>query len=144
METTDLKSKIFHRIYDKEASKYDITKPYIDTTGHITVGVGYNLSDRGVPPCWDLIKQCKDDIDVHLNQLNKKFSWFNGLSDNRKIGLLDICYSSGFHGFCGFTDMIDYLSLGDYKNAANEILDTPWAKTVGHRAEEVYYLILNG
>lgn len=117
--------------------------PYTDSVGKITVGVGYNLSDRGLPDRY-INELLNDDMDFFYQKLSGTFPWFNCLNDPRKIVLLNMCYNLGWKGFLSFQLMIGALSVKDYEIAACEMLDSKWAKQVGQRAIELAYIMEEG
>lgn len=116
--------------------------PYIDTLGNITIGIGYNLSARGLPDTF-INAQYEDDVQFFYNALNERFDWFKELSEPRQIVLVDMCFM-GFKKFCGFNRMLAALSKFNYYTAANELLDSAWARTVGNRAVELSRIMKTG
>jgi lysozyme len=44
----------------------------------------------------------------------------------------------------GFKNALTAMSVGDYDTAADEFMDSRWAKQVGRRAEEVCTMIRTG
>jgi lysozyme len=117
--------------------------PYSDTTGHITIGIGRNLSDRGISPT-EAFYLLDDDIIYFSSKLNHYLSVFPGLDENRQIALIDMCFNIGVQGFLNFTQMISALERGDYEEAANEMLDSKWAQQVGERATCLANIIRTG
>jgi lysozyme len=105
--------------------------PYFDTVGNITIGIGYNLSDRGLPDEW-INRQYQDDVEYFYNQLCT-FPWFELLSTDRQIVLIDMAFM-GWKKFLSFKNMIKALEQGDYHLAASEMLKSNWAVQVGNRA----------
>lgn len=106
--------------------------PYKDTEGNITIGIGYNLSDRGLPDSW-INQQYDQDVHYFHQRLSEDYPWFNELSDARKMVLIDMCFM-GYKKIAGFKQMIKALSEGDYQTAAEEMLDSQWAREVKGRA----------
>jgi len=113
--------------------------PYEDTTGHLTVGIGYNLTDRGMPDDW-IEKQFNEDIDFFYTQLSKQFSWFDDLNEARQIALIDMCFM-GFKKLLSFKKMFMQMASKRYDLAAREVLDSKWASQVGNRAETIAKMI---
>jgi lysozyme len=114
-------------------------KPYVDTVGKITIGYGYNLTDRGISrqtaDAWldaDLAT-CVDDL--------SSYPWFAALTDNRQTALLDLIYNVGPAGFSKFRRLIAALHAHDYARAAAEILDSEVAPL---RARELADLMRTG
>jgi lysozyme len=116
--------------------------PYVDTEGKISIGIGYNLTDRGLSDEW-ITKQYNDDVSYFYNALYENFSWFKELNNDRQIVLIDMCFM-GFKKFCGFTRMIKALSQHDYLIAAHEMLDSAWAKQVKTRADVLAKAMVDG
>lgn len=105
--------------------------PYTDTKNKITIGIGYNLTDRGMPLDW-ITQQFQEDID-YLSQQISQYDWFTQQNDDRKIIILDMAFM-GLKKLLGFTKMIAALRAHDYVMAAYEMLHSNWATEVGQRA----------
>ncbi len=108
--------------------------PYVDTMGNITIGIGYNLSDRGISESW-INQQYQDDVSYYYNELYK-FKWYRELDPSRQIVLIDMAFM-GLNHLMSFTKMFVALEKKDYKTAAQEMLDSLWAKQVKGRAQEL-------
>ena len=106
--------------------------PYVDSLGNITIGIGYNLSDRGLDDDW-INNQYAKDVDYFYSQLNSDYHWFADLNIDRQIVLVDMCFM-GYKHFQEFTQMFQALSNHDYVGAAREMLDSKWAYQVRSRA----------
>lgn len=116
--------------------------PYVDTVGKITIGIGYNLTDRGIDDDW-INTQYSRDVSFFYNKLREDFPWFAQLNDDRQIVLIDMCFM-GYKHFCTFTKLIDALSKSDYKQAALEMLDSEWAQQTKNRATTLANAMLTG
>jgi lysozyme len=108
------------------------THPYTDTKGNVTIGVGYNLTARGLPESF-LNEKYDEDAEFYYTSLLKDFDWYESLCDARKMVLIDMCFM-GYKTFKEFERMLQALRYGDYEKAAQEILNSLWAQQVGHRA----------
>jgi len=117
--------------------------PYSDTTGNLTVGIGRNLSDRGVSPT-EASYLLDDDIAYFYSKLSYFLRFFNQLSENRQIALVDMCFNVGVQGFLNFRKMIIALEAGDYERAADEMLNSKWATQVGQRALTLANIVRTG
>ncbi len=107
--------------------------PYSDTTGHLTIGIGRNLTDRGISNS-EAIYLLDEDIIYFDGKLNHFLPFFHKLSENRQICLINLCFNVGIQGFLNFRNMILALESHDYERAAQEMLDSKWAEQVGERA----------
>lgn len=108
--------------------------PYLDTQGNISIGIGYNLSARGLPDSW-INEQYEADVAYFNAQLLHDFPWYEDLCDPRKMVLIDMAFM-GYKSFKGFDRMLVALAARDYEKASLEILNSLWASQVGHRAVE--------
>lgn len=116
--------------------------PYIDTVGKITIGIGYNLTDRGLPQEW-IDNQIKEDINYFYTYLTTKYSFFKNLSSPRKAALVDMAFM-GVKKIEEFKRMWTALEKEDYKTASQEVINSLYAKQVGTRALRIADDILNG
>lgn len=116
---------------------------YTDSVGKLTVGIGYNLTDRGMPDSW-INQQYDEDVAYFDQKLRKDFDWYDALCDARKMVLIDMCFM-GYQSFLGFERMLQALRYGDYEKAALEILNSQWAHQVGYkRARQDADMMLEG
>lgn len=140
MMTQEMKVSTKHMLLVHEGySKY----PYTDTQGHITIGIGYNLTDRGIDDTW-INKQCEEDMNWCFMKLFMNFDWYSELNDVRQMALVNMCYNLGWRKFLTFKKMIAALSKEDFNTAAFELLDSKWAKQVGKRADDIAHMIKTG
>lgn len=117
--------------------------PYTDTTGHLTVGIGRNLTDRGISTT-EAFYLLDEDILYFSGKLAHFLPSFPGLNEARQIALIDMCFNLGIQGFLGFHDMISELESGHYEEAASAMLNSKWAKQVGERATTLSNIIRSG
>ena len=117
--------------------------PYLDTAipPRITIGIGYNLSDRGIDDDW-IDQKYNEDVNFFYNALNQ-FSWFKDLNYDRQIILIDMAFM-GWKKFLEFKDMLSALAIHNYAQAANEMLNSEWAKQVKTRATTLAEAMLTG
>lgn len=117
--------------------------PYLDTCGKITIGIGYNLTDRGIDDVW-IDEQYGKDVIFFYNSLHFDFPWFKDLNSDRQIVLIDMCFNLGFKNFKQFTKMISALERQNYTEAAAEMLDSTWATQVKSRATTLAQALITG
>jgi lysozyme len=111
----------------------------------ITVGVGRNLDENGGLGLSD------DEIDYLLeNDIRRckqeliTLPWFSQIDSVRQDALINMCFNLGMTRLLGFKNALTAMSVGDYDTAADEFMDSRWAKQVGRRAEEVCTMIRTG
>jgi len=119
-------------------------KPYLCTSGKLTIGYGRNLTDNGITETeaedmlsYD-IAEAMHDIDAIFGKLSKDFG------ENRYTALIDMLYNLGFSRFMGFRKMIAAIKDGDWDDAANQAMNSRWSMQVGQRALDVEKLLRKG
>jgi lysozyme len=111
--------------------------------GKLTIGIGHNLSARGLGPK-AIDAQLKDDVNDVLLSL-EKFAWFNRLDEVRQAAIIDMAFTMGIDRLLGFDRMITMLKLGAWVEAAEQMIDSDWArKEAKDRAREDSQLIRVG
>lgn len=116
--------------------------PYTDTTGHLTIAYGRNLTNVGVSADESEL-MFNNDYNKCVSNL-EKYDWFKTQNFLVKCALINMCFNLGINGLLKFKKMILFLELHDYKKAADEALKSKWANQVGNRANEVVELIRRG
>lgn len=76
--------------------------------------------------------------------LRIKLPWFAGLDEARQSALVQMAYQLGLGGLLGFKNMLAAIQAGDYERAAQEALNSAWAKQTPARAYRVADMIRNG
>lgn len=107
---------------------------YQDSLGYDTIGYGRLLS-RGLSDdeAHQLLVHDANEALYHA----KQFSWFEDLNHARQGVIINMIFNLGLHGFKGFRKMIRALEHGLFNVAAEEMMDSKWAKQVGKRAIEL-------
>ena len=118
-------------------------KPYTDTVGKMTVGVGRNLDDNGISKD-EALFMLRNDIETITGELSNSFPFVDGLCVARQDALINMAFNLGMPRFKKFKRMIAALRDGDFTQAACEMLDSKWAKQVGNRAIELADIIKTG
>jgi lysozyme len=117
-------------------------KPYRDTRGILTIGVGRNLEGVGISEREAKILLANDIVSV-ASQLDTALPWWKSLSDGRQRALINMGFM-GVQKLLGFKNMLAALQAGDWDTASREALDSDWAREVKARANRVAVLILEG
>lgn len=117
-------------------------KPYVDTVGKITIGVGHNLTDLGLK---DEIIDKILELDI-LDAVNDaaKLPVYVKLNAARKTVLIDMVFNMGLAAVQEFRNTLQMLNIGDYEGAANNMLKSKWAEQVGNRAIELANIVRSG
>jgi len=118
-------------------------KPYRCTAGKLTVGIGRNIEDNGIS-MGEAEILLRNDINNSYKELSSLFSWFDPLDNVRKDAMLNMHFNMGTPTLLKFKKSLAYMAIKDYDNAADEFLNSRWAKMVGNRAIEVTSQIRTG
>lgn len=117
-------------------------KPYTDSTGHLTIGYGRNLtngiSKREAETMLDhdIARAQQDLYEVEPEALN--------LSAWRYYVLVDMMFNLGRKRFSSFKKMLKAIREGNHLKVAQEMLDSKWAEQVKGRAVELALIMREG
>jgi lysozyme len=112
------------------------TKAYKCSEGHLTIGVGWNLDVRGLPP--EIIEQLLTlSIEDTKAGLNRSLTWWGALPETAQRGLCNLTFCVGVGGVLKFTKMLAALKSGDFEEAAVQVMDSLFAKQTGARARRI-------
>ena len=118
-------------------------KPYKDTEGILTIGIGTNL-DAGLDDT-EVDFLCRHRASKVLEQMGYRWPWmFTQLNEPRLRVMTNMAYNLGVDGLASFKNTLQALQDQRYDDAAKAILDSKYAKQVGKRAERIAYAIKNG
>lgn len=95
-------------------------KVYLDTKFNATIGIGRNLSDKGISRD-EALYLCGNDIDEILPQLDQQIPWWTTLDGLRQGILVEIAFNAGVEGLMGFHKMLADVQAQNYDGAADEI-----------------------
>ena len=109
---------------------------YKCTAGKQTIGVGRNLDDMGISES-EAMFILDNDLKIIEVELEKNIPVLNGLSENRKIVLMNMAFNLGISRLLQFKNMLAAIAQHDYKTASEEMLSSRWADQVGNRANEL-------
>ena len=134
--------------------------PYLDTTGHWSVGWGTNIErmpneGKAYPTVGKLLDMITDP-NMHEKWFEKRFhesergartfagkAW-EGLSEPRQEVLVELCYQLGYPRLSGFRRFQRALQEGRWVEAHAEMLDSKWAKQTPARAAALADKFLEG
>lgn len=160
---------LMERLRKHEGVRFE---PYKCSAKKWTIGIGRNLDDVGFSNqelIWlflhDGFEGAKgviasslslsgatylliNDINRTITELKKRVPSFAGLNDARKQALVDMCFNLGLSRFLRFKNMLAALDRRDWDLAAEEMLDSKWARQVGdaegQRAHTLADMMQNG
>ena len=124
-------------------------KPYVDTEGKLSIGVGRNLTDRGINRA-EAMAMLGRDIDEHVEELRDALLWFDTLDEVRQRVLADMVFNMGLgvlggkHGLLSFSNTLLLVKNGEYATASRTMLKSDWAQQVGVRAIRLSEMMADG
>lgn len=116
---------------------------YTDTTGHISVGIGRNLADKGIRPD-EMWLMYKNDLKEAEQELYNKWPWMVGLDQVRTEVMINMSFNMGITVLSQFKNTVNYIKAGDYEKAAYGMRHSKWYKQVGERAERLAVMMQTG
>lgn len=118
--------------------------PYPDTADppKTTIGFGRNLTDMGIST-EEAISMLKNDMTSIVHELQPRLLDMN-LSESVERALCNMAYNMGVPRLKKFKKMWAALVDHHYATAADEALDSKWARQVGARAKRIADMIREG
>ena len=117
-------------------------KPYMDTTGHSTIGYGLNL-DAGISE-QEASMILEHRIGLLQYELKKRLPFWGKLDQTRQDILTNMAYNLGIKGLMEFKKTLAHIAAGEYREAADQMLRSLWAKQTKGRAVKLADMMKNG
>lgn len=104
--------------------------PYLDTNDNWTVGVGHKLKSNCGPITLEYAgKLLAEDIKIARDAVRRNIPYFAELDEVRQFILVNMCFQMGIRGLLGFRKMLLALENKAYSIAADEMLNSKWARS---------------
>jgi lysozyme len=117
-------------------------KPYRDTVGKLTIGIGRNLDDVGISQA-EAVALLGADISKVSAQLDSTLPWWREMSDRRQQVLANMAFNMGINSLLTFKNTLAAMKAGDYRATAAGMRASKWAGQVGARAERLAKIMEN-
>lgn len=117
------------------------THPYKDSKEKITIGVGHNLTDKGLKKKF-ILELLDDDIQDAIAQTRLHIVIFDQLDDARQRVLVNMCFNLG--SFYEWPHFVHNVNTRNFTGAADEMRKSLWHKQVGKRAIRLENMMLDG
>lgn len=118
-------------------------KPYTDSVGKFTIGVGRNLDDVGITKD-EARYLLTNDIQGALGTALSLVPVFFSLSDVRQRVIVDMAFNLGRARLERFIDFLVAVNAGDWNAAADEMKDSKWYAQVGERGRRLEEMMRTG
>lgn len=127
------------------------TRPYKDSLGLWTVGVGHLIGDgKTLPPEMnrefsqaEVMSMFKKDYEHHATAA-AKIPGFNKMNSTGKGALIDLTFNMGPKWYTKWPNTVKALSAGDAEGAASGLENSKWYRQVGNRARKIVSMVRAG
>jgi len=106
---------------------------YQCSEGRWTIGVGRNLSDRGITE-EEAMYLLDNDIKRVMSQLDQYWPVFRTFPEKAQLCCVDMSFQMGIKGFMGFRRTRALMEMGMWLQASEELLDSKYAIQTPNRA----------
>ena len=116
-------------------------KPYKDSKGILTIGVGHNLTN-GISRA-AVMFIFREDLNNAIKDA-EKLPFYSSLGRIRQNIIVNMVFNMGLPTFKKFTKTIRAIENKNYKEASKQMMDSKWATQVGKRATRLSKEMLKG
>lgn len=116
---------------------------YQCSANKMTIGYGRNIEDNGITE-EEADYLLMNDIKRVQKELRANFEWFGLIGTARQGALINMCFNLGLTRLMGFKKMLAAIEQEDYQEAAEQMLDSKWARQVGARADRLAKIMREG
>lgn len=116
------------------------SRPYLDSLGNWTVGVGHLLPSNMTREQVQSMHLSDAEIDALLEKDlqdavrgAESFGWFLTLDEVRQAAIVNLVFNLGRNGFAKFVKTIGAIQNREYQKAGRMLLQSKWATQVGPR-----------
>lgn len=123
-----------------------VPNAYRDSEGYLTIGYGRLIDQRkgGGISRFEAHELLDNDVRSKMKDLDEHIPWWRSLDEPRQVALVDMAFNLGVTGLMGFKRMLMALEQQQWQRAAQEALNSLWAKQVGNRANEIAKIFVDG
>lgn len=115
--------------------------PYKCIAGEDTIGYGH-LIKNGITLAGAEV--LLDEDLAAAERSAKSLPWFPKLNGPRQAVIIDMIFNIGITRLCGFKKMFAAIEKGDFETAADEMLDSKYARQVKNRARQNAEILRKG
>lgn len=130
-------------LYDQlRRDEGDEPNVYKDQFGNLTIGVGHNLSAKGLSERARQV-QLEDDVAAAVADIHNALPWTRSMQEVRFRVLVNMVFNMGIGnaatgtGLLGFKRMLAAIQAQDWNTAAAELLNSNLAQQTGARAQRL-------
>lgn len=116
---------------------------YEDTVGKRTIGIGFNLDDVGLS-----LEEAKAVLAIRVANTEKEvlaaLPWVRWIDPVRRAVIIDMAYNMGMPTLLTFKRTLSSVQYGHYELAAQQMLESKWARQVKKRAVRLSNMMKTG
>ena len=116
------------------------SKVYKCTEGYDTIGYGFAIKDLELTEEEASLLLANRVAKKHL-EISKRSDWYDDLPPEIKNVVIECCYQLGITGWSKFKKAIANMIDKNWKGAAEEMLDSRWAKQTPNRANQLATIV---
>jgi len=118
--------------------------PYRDTVGKLSIGIGRNLTDRGLLPS-EIEFLFLNDIAIVEHDLDCFLPWWRLRPETVQRALVNLCFNMGIIKLLKFKNTLRCIELGQYGAAVANLKKSLWFKQVQKsRSDRIFRLLRRG
>ena len=118
------------------------SKVYQCTEGFDTIGYGFAIKDLELDE--DIAEEILlRKVENLISRVRKRFNWLDSVPPAVQGVLVEMSYQMGLSGVCKFKKALHAMQMCQWKLAADELLDSRWAKQTPNRAKGLSDIIRN-
>lgn len=132
-------SKLRAELVEDEGSR---SRAYTDTRGNVTVGIGRNLTGKGLS-MGEIDFLYINDVSDCCTSLDTNVGWWRDLADAQQRVMLNLCFNMGWQGLNEFKNFLYYMQRHEFSNAAVELQNSDWWHEIGERGPRMVARLLS-
>ncbi len=118
-------------------------RPYTDTTGHLSIGYGRNLTANGIRVV-EAEHMLANDLVAAAAGVTTAYPWISTLTAPRQAVVIELAYNLGVTRLGQFQRTLELIRRGDYAGAGGRLRRSKWARQVGRRADHLIGQLVTG
>ena len=142
VQACDFKEGLYDRLLRHEGYR---ECAYKDIFGNLTIGVGHLLRQPAHGDlCWTKTKVLavfKRDVDTAIRAAQHDTMFWHNIPRHKQEVLIELAFQIGGSGLSHFTHMLAAVEKAEWETAADELLNSQYAKQVPRRANELACLL---
>jgi lysozyme len=119
-------------------------KPYTDTVGKLSIGIGRNLTDVGIST-EEAYYLCDNDIHKAERAVVKRYPWSQDQDLVRQVVLVELMFNMGPGGLASFVNTLRAFERQDYPAVVEGLKRAKWYRDVQpSRSARIFQMLLSG